>query len=335
LPLFVSHGHEGHHVHERGYFESPARFSALIPALHKSGLFEEYPTVVHSDSTIRSVHRKDYLDFLTAVSEGQFLPQTKPDVFPPRHYRQVPVSPVAQLGYFSSDAFTPLHPSAVLAARRAVDTALSATDAVLKGAPIAYAAVRPPGHHDETASLGGYCYYSNSALCAAFARKKVAQVAILDLDYHHGNGQQEIFYRRSDVLTVSVHADPRNAYPFFSGHADECGSQEGLGYNHNFPLPNALSGADWIEDGVKPALARVSLYNPQLLVLALGLDTAAGDPTGTWSVRADDFRRVGMLIGQLRLPTVVVQEGGYRTRTLGTNAVAFFSGLIHGRRLGA
>jgi acetoin utilization deacetylase AcuC-like enzyme/GNAT superfamily N-acetyltransferase len=333
VPLFVSHQHEEHHVLDRGYFESRARFSALLPALQKSGLFKEFGTNSYPDSILRAVHRKDYLDFLTLVVEGKFLPQTRPDVFHPRHHKRAPLSPAAQLGYFSSDAFTPLYPSAVVAARRAVDTALSATDAVLAGAPIAYAAVRPPGHHAEAASLGGYCYLSNSALCAAFALRTVARVAILDLDYHHGNGQQEIFYRRNDVLTVSVHADPADAYPFFSGHASEEGTQRGHGYNCNIPLPSSLSGSEWIARGVTPAIERVSLFRPELLVLALGLDTAAGDPTGTWSVKAEDFKQTGKRIGELRLPTVVVQEGGYRTRTLGANAVAFFTGLIQGRGL--
>jgi acetoin utilization deacetylase AcuC-like enzyme len=155
----------------------------------------------------------------------------------------------------------------------------------------------------------------------------------LDLDYHHGNGQQEIFYRRNDVLTVSVHADPADAYPFFSGHASEEGAQRGHGYNCNIPLPSSLSGSEWIARGVTPAIERVSLFRPELLVLALGLDTAAGDPTGTWSVKAEDFKQTGKRIGELRLPTVVVQEGGYRTRTLGANAVAFFTGLIQGRGL--
>jgi acetoin utilization deacetylase AcuC-like enzyme len=333
IPLFVCHGHEEHRVSDPGYYESPARLSAILPALQKSGLFIEHAGRIYSDAFLRAVHKKEYLDFLNGIAQGRFLPLTRPEVFPPRHLKLPPQSVAAQIGWFCTDSFTPLEPKAIGAARRAVDVTLSATQAVVEGAPLAYALVRPPGHHAESASLGGYCFYSNAAIAANFARRSAARVAILDLDYHHGNGQQEIFYRRADVLTVSVHADPHTSYPFFSGFSEERGSGDGLDFNLNLPLPLELEPNSWFKHGLAPALERLKEFQPELLVVALGLDTAAGDPTGSWTLRAEHFKKIGSELGELILPTVVVQEGGYRTRTLGTNAVAFFSGFAHGRRL--
>ncbi len=333
IPLFVCHGHEEHHVSDRGYYESPARLAALLPALTKSGLFLEQAGRTFPDAALRAVHKREYLEFLSSIAQGKFLPLTRPDVFPPRHLKVAPQSSSAQMGWFCTDSFTPLDPKAISAARRAVDTTLSATQAVLDGAPLAYALVRPPGHHAESASLGGYCYYSNAAIAASYARKSASRVAILDLDYHHGNGQQEIFYRRSDVLTVSIHAEPQSAYPFFSGFVEERGAGEGIDFNVNLPLPLELTPDSWFTHGLRPALERIKVFQPELLVIALGLDTAAGDPTGSWGLRAENFKEAGLKVSDIPVPSVVVQEGGYRTRTLGTNAVAFFSGLAHGRRL--
>ena len=154
-------------------------------------------------------------------------------------------------------------------------------------------------------------------------------VAILDLDYHHGNGQQDIFYERADVLTLSIHGHPRFAYPYFSGFADERGSGAGEGFNVNLPLPLRVDGSAYREV-LRKALRRVVWFDPQFLVVALGLDTAAGDPTGTWMLRAADFEATGSMIGALRLPTLVVQEGGYDKKVLGVNARHFFQGLWDG-----
>ena len=197
---------------------------------------------------------------------------------------------------------------------------------MLDGAPLAYSLVRPPGHHAEERVFGGFCYFNNAAVAAQHLCAH-GKVAILDLDYHHGNGQQDIFWRRGDVMTVSLHGHPRFAYPYFSGFAEERGEGDGEGANLNLPLPEKLDGA-----GYRRALARaleaVGKFAPRFLVVALGLDPAKGDPTGTWSLLAADFRRNGEMLRELGLPTLVVQEGGYRTRTLGPNAAAFFRGLV-------
>jgi len=209
-----------------------------------------------------------------------------------------------------------------------VDCALTAAKKLLEGYRLAYALVRPPGHHAEPASFGGFCYF-NSGAAAAEHLSQYGKVAILDIDYHHGNGQQEIFYERSDVLTVSIHGHPGFAYPYFSGFVSEKGRGAGYGYNLNIPLLESVDG-ELYRNVLREALKRVKRYGPRFLVVALGLDTAKEDPTGSWSLVAEDFESIGRMIGLLSLPTLVVQEGGYDTRVLGVNAQHFFQGLWAG-----
>jgi acetoin utilization deacetylase AcuC-like enzyme len=194
---------------------------------------------------------------------------------------------------------------------------------------MAYALVRPPGHHAERGFFGGFCYLNNAAI-AAHRLSQFGKVAILDIDYHHGNGQQDIFYRRKDVLTLSLHGHPRFAYPYFSGFANERGEGEGAGYNVNYPLPETIDAAFYLKT-LRAALARVQAFGAIYLVVCFGLDTSKGDPTGTWSFTGKDFTAIGAEIGQLRKPCLVVQEGGYNNRSIGTNAKCFFYGLLSGQ----
>jgi acetoin utilization deacetylase AcuC-like enzyme len=205
---------------------------------------------------------------------------------------------------------------------------LTAADEILRGRRIAYALVRPPGHHAERRSFGGFCYFSNSAIGAQYFTQH-GKVAIVDVDYHHGNGQQDIFYERADVLTVSIHGNPKFAYPYFTGFPDERGAGAGEGFNLNIALPEARDGAQYLE-ALAQAIRVVRNFAPAFLVIALGLDPAKGDPTGTWSLGQKDFEANGRMLGSLQLPTLVVQEGGYRTRTLGKNAKQFLRGLMEG-----
>ena len=193
---------------------------------------------------------------------------------------------------------------------------------------MAYALVRPPGHHAEKRTFGGFCYFANSAIAANYL-SDYGKVAILDIDYHHGNSQQDIFYHRNDVLTLSIHGHPKFAYPYFTGFKDEIGEGPGYGYNVNIALPETLEPEAYIKQ-VEGALRKIVEFNPAYLVIALGLDTAKADPTGTWSLGAVHFERLGELIASLDKPTVVVQEGGYRTKTLGINARRFFKGIHQG-----
>ncbi|GAB4259809.1 MAG: hypothetical protein Kow0092_08270 [Deferrisomatales bacterium] len=326
IALVVNDRHRIHHVRERGYVEAPARVEQILGAIEPTGRFERVSTRHFGDSWLRAVHAPDYVDYLRRVCEAVGPDASVyPYVFPLRNQARPPKELPIRAGYYCIDTFTPLNGNAYLAARRAVDCGLTAADELLKGRRLAYALVRPPGHHAESRAFGGFCYFNTAAVAAQYLSRH-GPVAVLDLDYHHGNGTQSIFYARDDVLTVSIHGHPRFAYPYFAGFADETGEGAGKGFNWNLPLPEQLDGTGY-RQALERALRRVGRHRPLFLVVALGLDPAKADPTGTWSLGARDFRENGRLVGQLGLPTLVVQEGGYRIRTLGTNARAFFEGL--------
>ena len=252
-----------------------------------------------------------------------------PSVFPRRRYDRVPDDLIQRLGYYCVDLFTPLNGNAFLSAREAVDCALTAAKAVGEGRRrLAYALVRPPGHHAEVRSFGGYCYLNSSSIAAHYLSHS-GKVAMIDLDHHHGNGHQDIFYRRRDVLTVSIHRDPRFEYPYYAGFIDEIGEGEGRGFNRNFPLGRDVDGEAYREV-LAEAIEVVRAFEPDFVVVPLGLDTARLDPLGTWSLVAEDFTANGRMIGAIGRPTVVIQEGGYNTRNLGRNACHFFVGLWEG-----
>ncbi|MBU0638317.1 MAG: GNAT family N-acetyltransferase [Planctomycetota bacterium] len=326
--LFVNDKHDIHHIRERGYVEAPVRIAAILKELEPTGLFRSSDVREFSESHIRAVHDSRFIDYLKRACQN--VPGGKslyPYVFPIRNAARPPKELSVRAGYYCIDTFTPINANAFPAAKRAVDCALTAAEAVRGGERLAYALVRPPGHHAEHAAFGGFCYFNNCAV-AAHHLSRTGPVAILDIDYHHGNGQQEIFYERSDVLTVSIHGHPEFAYPYFTGFEDERGAKSGSGYNLNIPLPERIDAERYRQTLVR-VLDRIRRFGPRFLIIALGLDTAKGDPTGTWSLVARDFEENGRLIGSLRLPTLVVQEGGYRARTLGINARRFFSGLVH------
>ena len=329
IALVVTDRHDIHHVRQRGYVESPARISSIQTALEKTGLFAPSPIRHYSDRILRTVHDPAFVNYLQKVC-ANIGPKESiyPYVFPLRNAAREPVDLPVRAGYYCIDTFTPLNRMARDAAKRAVDCALTAADALARDRRLAYALVRPPGHHAERRAFGGFCYFNSTAI-AAHHLSLLGRIAVLDIDYHHGNGTQMIFYNRADVLTVSLHGHPRFAYPYFSGFDDERGEGPGLGFNVNMPLPEKLEGGAY-RVHLEKALKRIRRFEPKFLVVALGLDTAKADPTGTWSLDARDFEANGRLIGALRLPTLVVQEGGYRIRSLGTNASRFFRGLWRG-----
>jgi len=331
IALVVNEGHAIHHVRDRGYVQAPVRLSVILREINKTGLFVRQSPRRVSEKYVKQVHDADFVDYLRRACEQ--MPPGKsiyPIIFPIRNVLRPPKDVELQVGYYCMDTFTPLNHNAYLAARGAVDCAVTGAELLLEGFPLAYALVRPPGHHAERRAFGGFCYF-NSAAVAAHYLSQYGRVAILDVDFHHGNGTQDIFYERADVFTVSIHGDPHTAYPHFSGFADEQGQGPGAGFNLNLPLPDGITPERY-RRALRKALVRIADFAPQHLVVCLGLDTAKADPTGTWSLAADDFRENGRLIGALGLPTLVVQEGGYRTRTLGTNARHFFEGLWDGYR---
>ena len=202
---------------------------------------------------------------------------------------------------------------------------MTAMEEVLGGCRVAYAVCRPPGHHAERKVYGGFCYFNNAAI-AAHHLSRHGRVAVLDIDFHHGNGTQDIFYNRCDVLTVSVHGHPNHAFPYFSGFANEVGEGDGMGYNRNFPLPAGTDEPRYLLAFDK-AVACVIRFRPDFLVLSVGLDVLKNDPTGTFCLTAASLRRIGKRLGQLGLPMLVVQEGGYNLRNLKTGSVSLFTGL--------
>lgn len=329
--LLVNADHDIHHVRDRGYVEAPVRIRAILREIEPSGLFHQIRPRKFPRRHILAVHDRGYVEYFERVCRS--LPEGRsvyPYVFPLRNQTRPPHDLAVRAGYYCIDTFTPLDRNALKAALGAVDCAMTGADALLHGDRLAYALVRPPGHHAEREVFGGFCYFNNAAIAAHYLSAH-ARVAILDVDYHHGNGQQVIFYGRSDVFTVSIHGHPRFAYPYFSGFAEEIGEGEGAGYNLNLPLPETIDTARYHRT-LDRALRRIREYDPAFVVVALGLDPAKGDPTGTWRLLPADFHENGRRIGALRKPTLVVQEGGYRTRTLGANARAFFTGLVEGSR---
>ncbi len=329
IKLVINDRHGIHHVEERGYVESPVRIDAILQELNSTDLFQKITPRHFSEKHIKAVHDPGFVDYIKKVcSKLEAGTSVYPYVFPVRNRTRPPKDLALRAGYYCIDTFTPINGNAYLAAKRAVDCALTAAKKLLEGYRLAYALVRPPGHHAEQSSFGGFCYF-NSAAAAAQLLSACGKVAILDIDYHHGNGQQEIFYERSDVLTISIHGHPSFAYPYFSGFAGEKGRGDGRGYNINIPLRESVDG-NYYRPVLRDALKHVKRFKPRFLIVPLGLDTAKEDPTGSWSLEADDFESMGQMIGALHLPTLVVQEGGYDTRVLGINARQFLTGLWSG-----
>lgn len=331
MALIVTDEHEIHHVRSRGYVESPIRIQAILRHLQDTGLFTRLKPEHHGLQSITAIHDPKFIAYFgkacSRLDPGKAI---YPYVFPVRNAARPPRELPIRAGYYCMDTFTPLSHNAYRAARRAVDCAMTGASAILEGGfPAAYALVRPPGHHAEHRIFGGFCYF-NSAAAAAQYLSHYGRVALLDIDYHHGNGAQEIFYERADVLTLSIHAHPRFAYPYFTGFPEERGAGPGEGFNGNYTLPEGPVDGPRYRLVLQAALHRIHRHRPRFLVVSLGLDTARGDPTGSWSLTGRDFEENGRLIGHTHLPVLVVQEGGYRTRSIGVHARLFFQGLLAG-----
>jgi acetoin utilization deacetylase AcuC-like enzyme/GNAT superfamily N-acetyltransferase len=310
----------------RGYHERPARAAAIDKAL------AALPVTRHAVeefglAPILEVHHADMVRFLeesaTRVPAGELV---YPELFPVRHADRLPHNWEMRAGYFCMDTSTPITNQVYAAARRAANAALTGARLVGEGrSTCCYVAGRPPGHHAERKVFGGFCYFNNAALAAQQLSKR-GRVALLDIDHHHGNGHQDIFYSRADVLTVSVHGHPEYSYPFFAGFEDEQGEGAGLGFNVNIPLPPGVDDAGYLV-ALQRARRAIDAFAPDFLVVSLGVDNMRGDPTGAFFLTADGMRRVGVAIGELRLPTLVVQEGGYHLRNIRRGVRAFLAGL--------
>lgn len=319
-------------------FETPERAEYVKASLTSRG-HTLRESQCDSRGVLAKVHAPRYLAFLErawqdwcALDVGNGQRQPFPSVWPVRSLRSdiEPIDFVARLGLYSMDNGSPLSAGTWQAAKAGADAAASAAALVAVGKVserAAFCCSRPPGHHAGADFMGGYCFLNNAAVAAQTLREAgAARVAVLDVDYHHGNGTQSIFYDRADVLFVSLHGDPLTEYPFYLGHADETGSGAGKGFNLNLPLPAGCSAARWFE-ALAQACERITRYRSDALVVSLGLDTFAEDPISKFALQAEDFTRLGEQLGSLGLPTVFVLEGGYAASALGTNAVNVIDGF--------
>jgi acetoin utilization deacetylase AcuC-like enzyme len=316
-------------------FESPARAHFVRDELIARGHKLRAPTA-DSMAVVQQIHTPRYLAFLQsawdqwlALDDGNAARQPFPSVWPVRTLRSdvEPVNFVARLGLYSMDNGSPMVAGTWAAAKAGADAAASAAALLAAGERSVLCATRPPGHHAGADFMGGYCFLNNAAVAAQVLRAQgSARVAILDVDYHHGNGTQSIFYDRADVLFISIHGDPMTEYPFYLGHADEMGEGAGAGFNLNLPLPAGSSVAAWFA-ALEVACTRVERHRADALVVSLGLDTFAGDPISKFALQSADFNRLGARLGQLGLPTIFVLEGGYAAAELGVNAANVMDGF--------
>ncbi|MEX0406694.1 histone deacetylase family protein [Aquibium sp. LZ166] len=309
--------------------EQPERAVRLLAGAIAAGCTIERPADLGL-APMAAVHTPEYLEFLQNIhARWRRIPDASEEVIPNIHplarNGAYPASAVGQAGYHMADTACPISAETWRSVCWSAWSAAAAADAVMAGDRVAYALCRPPGHHAFADVAGGFCFVNNSAVAAQRLRRRADRVAILDVDLHHGNGTQGIFYARPDVLTVSIHADPVRFYPFFWGHADERGEGPGLGYNLNLPLPRKTADEGFLA-ALEAGLRRIRAFAPDALVVALGLDAFEGDPFGGLSVTTEGFSRIAAAIAGLGLPSVIVQEGGYLCDELSDNLTAFLTG---------
>jgi acetoin utilization deacetylase AcuC-like enzyme len=310
--------------------EQPERADRLLAGL-KTGKHQLVEPTVFGQGPRTRVHSPEYLSFLAEAWDawsalGDAGAEMIANMHPVRNAGTYPTHIVGRLGWHTVDTACPIGLGTWAAACAASDVATTAAQLVMDGEDAAYALCRPPGHHAYRDLAGGFCFLNNSAIAAAHLRLKHERVAILDVDVHHGNGTQGIFYERGDVLTVSIHADPASFYPFVWGYAHERGAGPGLGTNLNIPLPIG-TGDDGYMQALERAQAMIAAFAPGALVVALGLDASEHDPLAGLAATTDGFRRIGQAIAWLKLPTVLVQEGGYLSDSLGANLAAVLAGF--------
>ncbi len=317
-------------------FEVPARVDHVLAELQRRSLGTVQPPDAFDDAALERIHNPRYLRFLAsawdqwvALDAANADKDILPSVWPTRTFRTdiEPDNFAAKMGLYSYDAGTPFTDGTWVAARAGADCALSAAERLVQGDRAAFALSRPPGHHAGADFFGGYCFLNNAALAAQHLRDAgMAKVAVLDIDYHHGNGTQAVFYDRADVFFASIHGDPRTEYPFYLGHADERGTGAGLGANLNLPLPRG-TGFDVWSQALDTALAAIAKFGADALVVSLGMDTFVGDPISGFTLQSKDYLRVGQRMAVARLPTAWVFEGGYAVAEVGVNAVNVLEGF--------
>jgi acetoin utilization deacetylase AcuC-like enzyme len=318
----------------RSNFEIPRRAEVLLQACHDLRLDITAPGAA-DPACLLAVHSAEYLEFLRdGPSHWAAMPERGEEMVAGSHPTpemltqgaRAPTGVAGQIGWFTADASCPISPTTWAAAEAAAYGAVAAADEAASGRH-AYALARPPGHHAYAARAGGHCYLNNAAIAVErLLAKGAKRVAILDIDSHHGNGSQGIFWSRDDVLFVSVHGDPNRYYPWFVGHANERGAGAGLGCNLNFPLAFGSDDATWLA-AIADGLAALDRFGAEALVVSLGFDASKDEPLASLMVSEDGFARAGTAIGATRLPCAVVQEGGYNTDVIGGLLMRFLAAL--------
>lgn len=314
-------------------YERVERAERIRDELASDERFEFVDPRAHGRAPIENVHARGLIDFLENAwpelhathERDEFVPEVMlhSGLREGMSSSRAPESATAAFGYWCYETATPLVQGTYGAARASVDVALTAADLVLEGATSAYGLCRPPGHHAARNVFGGFCYFNNAAIVAEhLVRTTGSRVAILDVDYHHGNGTQQIFYDRDDVTFVSLHGDPARAYPWFAGHADETGSGRGLGHNRNIPLRSEIEDDEYLV-ALAGACEEIDRIAPDLIVLSLGVDTYWNDPISDFALTESGYERCGELVRSLGRPTVIVQEGGYDIDAIGRNVRAW------------
>lgn len=316
-------------------FERPERAANVAAALNNAGLGLLVEPASFPDEHLLRVHDKDYVEFLRSAHRRWLNAGRKGDAIPMcwRADRMrpalLPTDLDAQLGYYAFDIMTPITEGSWQAARASVDTALSGAAHIASGTgQAAFSLCRPPGHHAGSDYYGGYCFLNGAAVAAQFLIDHgMSRIAILDPDYHHGNGTQDIFYARNDVLYVSLHADPATDFPFYTGFADEIGIGDGLGFNLNFPLARQTDWSAWA-DAYGAAEQSIRNFSPEAVVVSLGVDTLSGDPLSKFAFQPEDFGRLGGVLSRLSCPVLFVFEGGYAIDQIGANVVRTLHGFL-------
>ena len=326
--------------------ESQVRVEIIRAALEHAQIGPSQPADHYDDTVIAAIHSADYLDYLATiydrwVAAGGHTDAVLADTLAVRWMTKPSRSPLALPGYYAYDMSSAIVPGTFRAARAATDAALTGATLLQAGEQAAYALCRPPGHHAGRDLHGGYCYLNNAAIAAHYlltvdggrwtveestVHRPPSTVAILDIDFHHGNGTQQIFYERADVLTVSLHGDPDRVYPYFLGFADERGTNAGEGANLNMPLEKGTTDAQFLA-ALAAALDTIAAFGPRYLVVSAGVDTFGGDPLGDFALTSAAYPAIGAEIAALGLPTLFVQEGGYAVDALGVNVVGLLSGF--------
>jgi acetoin utilization deacetylase AcuC-like enzyme len=340
MKVFYSEQHRQHmppfEVFEGGsrspYLENTDRMDRILAALTQTDWAKICEPQDFGLEPIYAVHDPEYMDFLRScwtewlASEAKDKSTLLPATFALRRHPPKPTGLLGRAGYYLMDLSACIVEGTYSAALASANCALSAAQAVGNGEPVAFALCRPPGHHAGKDYAGGYCFINNAAVVAHWLSSK-SKVALLDVDYHCGNGTQDIFYEREDVFTISIHADPNFEYPHYWGFAEETGSGNGLGFHKNFPLEKGTDDGRYLS-ALEGALDLIRKFGPKYLIVSAGMDIYADDPLGTIKVSTNGIAEIGKRIASLGLPTVVVMEGGYANEMLGKNTIAFLQNWL-------